>query len=212
MEIKTLILGMTGTNCYIVYDKVGGEASVIDPGAEAEKVISFLEANQLSVKNIFLTHGHFDHILGVQQLKAQTGGRIVMHNLDGECLRNSHKALYNSFMREPFRVSQADVLLRGGERTTVGTVTAEFWHTPGHTPGSVCIHMDNVIFTGDTIFEGEVGRTDLPGGDPAQLRRSLRFLWDLPHDYILYPGHGNPTTLGMERENNESLRQAAGLK
>lgn len=211
MEVKTITVGTSGTNCYIVYDQHGGEASVIDPGAEADKILRFLAEKELRVKNIFLTHGHFDHILAVQQVQEKTGARIVIHAEDAHCLQSSHAALYSSIMREPFRVSKADICLHGGEKTIVGTVEAEFVHTPGHTPGSVCIVMDNVIFTGDTIFEGDVGRTDLPGGSASSLKRSLVWLYRLPYDYILYPGHGAPTTLGMERDNNRYLRAAAGI-
>ena len=211
MEVKTITVGASRTNCYVVYDQRGGEASIIDPGAEAEKILRFLAEKELKVKNIFLTHGHFDHILAVQQVQEKTGARIVIHEADAVCLQSAHAALYSSIMLEPFRVSKADICLRGGEKTIVGTVEAEFIHTPGHTPGSVCIMMDNVIFTGDTIFEGDVGRTDLRGGDKSDLRHSLAWLYRLPYDYILYPGHGNPTTLGIERETTRYLRAAVGL-
>ena len=210
MESKTITVGTSRTNCYIVYDQFGGEASVIDPGAEAEKILAFLSEKRLKVKNIFLTHGHFDHILAVQQVQEKTGARIVIHEEDAECLQSSSMALYNSIMREPFRVSRADIRLRGGEKTLVGDVEAEFMHTPGHTPGSVCIIMDNVIFTGDTLFEGDVGRTDLRGGDEREMRYSLARLYRLPYDYIVYPGHGDPTSLGIERDTNEYLRAAVG--
>ncbi len=211
MEIKTLKVGMGRTNCYIVYDRHGKEASVIDPGGEAEKIIEFLESKSLSVKNIIITHGHFDHILAVQQLKEHFGGRVIIHEADARSLGSSHDALYISIMSEPFRVSKPDILLKGGEKTRVGMVDAEFIHTPGHTPGSMCIIMDNVIFTGDTLFCGDVGRSDLRGGDEETLRRSLKRLYMLPYDYIIYPGHGEPTSLGIERDTNEYLRSAAGV-
>lgn len=212
MEVKTITVGMNQTNCYVVFDRASGEASVIDPGAEANVILNFLTSNALRVKNIFLTHGHFDHILAVQQVQEKTGGRVVIHEADAECLKSSRQALYSSIMREPFRVSKADICLKGGEKTLVGTVEAEFLHTPGHTPGSMCILMDNVLFTGDTLFEGDVGRTDLPGGDPYEMHYTLGKLYRLPYDYIVYPGHGAATTLGFERDNNASLRAAVGLK
>ncbi len=210
MEIKTITVGASQTNCYVVYDRHGGEASVIDPGAEAERILGFLSEKALKLKNIFLTHGHFDHILAVQQVHEKTNARIVIHEADAECLQSSYQALYTSIMREPFRVSKADIRLRGGEKTIVGTLEAEFMHTPGHTPGSMCILMDNALFTGDTLFEGDVGRTDLRGGDEYALKRSLAWLYRLPYDYIVYPGHGDPTTLGIERDTNEYLRAAVG--
>jgi glyoxylase-like metal-dependent hydrolase (beta-lactamase superfamily II) len=211
MEVNTITVGLYGTNCYIVFDGEKGEAAVIDPGAQADEIIRFLSSNSLKVKNIFLTHGHFDHILGVQQLKSYTGARVVIHEADAQCLENAHEALYSSILHEPFRVSKADILLKGGEKTLVGSVEAEFIHTPGHTNGSMCIMMDNVIFSGDTLFAGDVGRTDLRGGDPESMKHSLRLLYMLPHDYIVYPGHGAPTSLGIERDTNEYLR-ASGAR
>jgi ribonuclease BN (tRNA processing enzyme) len=101
-----------------VFDQFGGEASVIDPGADAEKILAFLSEKRLKVKNIFLTHGHFDHILAVQQVQEKTGARIVIHEADAGCLQSSSQALYNSIMREPFRVSRADICLHGGEKTS----------------------------------------------------------------------------------------------
>lgn len=210
MEVKTIRVGPSHTNCYVVFDERGSEASVIDPGAEAEIILDFLSSRSLKVKNIFLTHGHFDHILGVQQLKIATGARIVIHEADAICLESAHAAIYTSIMREPFRVSKADIRLRGGEKTRIGSVDAEFIHTPGHTKGSMCIMMDNILFTGDTLFAGDIGRTDLPGGDDGDMRSSLMLLYTLPHDYIVYPGHGDPTSLGIERDTNDFLKRAAG--
>jgi len=212
MEIKIIPVGRAGTNCYVIYDRETGEAAVVDPGAEAERIVGFIKDTDLKVKNIFLTHGHFDHILAVQQVKEATGGRVVIHEADASCLESAHDAHYISIMSEPFRVSKADIRLKNGEKTLVGTVEAEFMHTPGHTPGSMCIRMDNALFTGDTLFKDDVGRTDLRGGSERDLRASLRELYYMAYDYIVYPGHGEPTTLGMERDSNPTLRDAAGVK
>ncbi|MBQ8897524.1 MAG: MBL fold metallo-hydrolase [Clostridia bacterium] len=205
MEIKTLNVGWNGTNCYIIYDIGSGEASVIDPGGEAERIIAFINEKKLKVKNIFLTHGHFDHILGVQQLKEATGARLVVHEADAVCLRDTHAALYNSLMPEPFRVAKPDILLKGGERTLVNGVEMLFVHTPGHSPGSMCLFMSNVLFSGDTLFADTIGRSDFPTSDPAALAESLRNLYALNRDFVVYPGHGEPTSLFYEKEHNRDF-------
>jgi hydroxyacylglutathione hydrolase len=212
MEVKTLVVGRGRTNTYVIYHAGNREASVIDPGGEAQKIIDFIDENRLQVKNIFLTHGHFDHILAVQQVKAHTGARVVIHKNDAECLESAHRSLYLSIMSEPFRVCKADITLSGGEKTLVGGVEALFVHTPGHTPGSMCIFIENMMFSGDTLFAGDTGRTDLPGGDAYTMRGTLRDLYYMSGDYIVFPGHGEPTTLGIEREHNSELRQAAGVR
>lgn len=212
MEIKTLNVGWNGTNCYIIYDIGSGEASVIDPGGEAERIIAFLNEKKLKVKNIFLTHGHFDHILGVQQLKEATGARLVVHEADAVCLRDTHAALYNSLMPEPFRVAKPDILLKGGERTLVNGVEMLFVHTPGHSPGSMCLFMSNVLFSGDTLFADTIGRSDFPTSDPAALAESLRNLYALNRDFVVYPGHGEPTSLFYEKEHNRDFRAWAAKR
>ncbi len=212
MEVKTIVVGRGRTNAYVVYDPGSKEASVIDPGADAQAIIRFIEENSLQVKNIFLTHGHYDHIMAVQQVKEHTKARVVIHMYDAECLENAHKALYLSIHAEPFRSCKADITLSGGERTIFGGKEARFLHTPGHTPGSMCIFIENMMFSGDTLFAGDTGRVDLPGGDPYAMRRSLREIYYMSGDYIVFPGHGEPTTLGIEREMNTELRQAAGIR
>jgi len=212
VEIKTLNVGWNGTNCYIIYDIGSGEASVIDPGGEAERIIAFINEKKLKVKNIFLTHGHFDHILGVQQLKEATGARLVVHEADAVCLRDTHAALYNSLMPEPFRVAKPDILLKGGERTLVNGVEMLFVHTPGHSPGSMCLFMSNVLFSGDTLFADTIGRSDFPTSDPAALAESLRNLYALNRDFVVYPGHGEPTSLFYEKEHNRDFRAWAAKR
>lgn len=212
MEIKTLNVGWNGTNCYIIYDIGSREASVIDPGGEAGRIIAFINEKKLKVKNIFLTHGHFDHILGVQQLKEATGARLVVHEEDAVCLRDTHAALYNSLMPEPFRVAKPDILLKGGERTLVNGVEMLFVHTPGHSPGSMCLFMSNVLFSGDTLFADTIGRSDFPTSDPAALAESLRNLYALNRDFVVYPGHGEPTSLFYEKEHNRDFRAWAAKR
>lgn len=211
MKIQCFVVGKLRTNCYIVYDETNGEACVIDPGGDYEKLVDFIDANHLNVRNIFLTHGHFDHILVAAQLKDKTGARIVIHKDDVKMLETADDNFYLSIAREPFRRTKADVTLSGGERTMVSDVEAFFLHTPGHTPGSMCIVIDNVIFTGDTLFKNDIGRTDLEGGSDLEMKYSLRQLFDLEDDYILYPGHNNATTLFAEKQNNPFLR-AAGMR
>lgn len=211
MKIQTFVVGKLRTNCYIVYDEKNGEACVVDPGGDFDKLDAFITQNQLNVKNIFLTHGHFDHILVAAQVKEKTGARIVIHKADERMLETADDNFYLSIAKEPFRRCRADVTLSGGERTMVSDVEAFFLHTPGHTPGSMCIVIDNVIFTGDTLFKNDIGRTDLEGGSELDMKYSLRSLYDLEDDYILYPGHNNATTLFAEKQNNPYLR-AAGIR
>ncbi|MGN1451877.1 MAG: MBL fold metallo-hydrolase [Eubacteriales bacterium] len=209
MEIKTITVGWNAANCYVIYNRGTCEASVIDPGGEADKILDFIREQNLKVKNIFLTHGHFDHILGVQQLKEATGARIVIHEADAICLRDTHAALYTSILSEPFRRADPDVLLRGGERTLVGGAEMLFVHTPGHSPGSMCMFIGNVLFSGDTLFADGIGRSDFPTSDPNALARSLRELFALERDYCVYPGHGEPTSLAYEKEHNRYFREWA---
>ena len=208
MKIQSFVVGKLRTNCYVVYDEKNGEACVVDPGGDYEKIWAFLDEKKLSLKNIFLTHGHFDHTLVASQLKDKTGARIIIHKADAEMLENTDISMYLSISKEPFRRCRADVLLSGGERTKVSGLEAFFLHTPGHTPGSVCIILDNVIFTGDTLFKNDIGRTDLDGGSDFDMKYSLRSLYELDGDYIIYPGHYNSTTLKAEKQNNLYLRTA----
>lgn len=211
MKIQCFVVGKLRTNCYFVYDEENGEACVIDPGGDYRALSSFIDKNNLKVRHIFLTHGHFDHTLVADQLREKTGARIVIHKDDVELLNDADDNMYLSISKEPFRRCRADVTLSGGERTKISGVEAFFLHTPGHTPGSMCIIIDNVIFTGDTLFKNDVGRTDLKGGSELEMKYSLRTLYDLEDDYILYPGHNRSTTLYAEKQNNPYLR-AAGIR
>jgi hydroxyacylglutathione hydrolase len=208
MKVETIKVGMLQTNCYVVYSRAGGPALVIDPGAEAKKIISFIEEKNLKVENILITHGHFDHILAAGQLKEATGARIVVHAYEADALRKSKPSMYVSIAEEPYRPCEPDVLLYGGEKTKFEGDDVTFICTPGHTPGSLCIILNDMIFSGDTLFKGDCGRTDLAGGSPEEMEGSLRMLYNLKGDYKVYPGHDDPTTLQDERENNPYMQMS----
>jgi len=208
MKIETFVVGKLDTNCYVVYDETNGEAACIDPGGNFDAIAAFIDEHSLKVKHIFLTHGHFDHILVASRLQDKTGARVVVHRDDAEMLAKSANNFYLSISDEPFRPCRPDVLLKGGERTMLSDLEVFFLHTPGHTRGSVCIIMDNAIFTGDTLFKNDCGRTDLDGGSETDMKYSLRALYDLEDDYIIYPGHGPATTLLAEKKHNTYLREA----
>ena len=193
MNIHTLPLGMLQTNCYILTN--GDHCLVIDPGDEADKVLGLLEKQGLTLEAILLTHGHFDHVGAVKTLAAETDCQIYLcqEELALPGAMTAGPLFYTDFYKE-------------GDRLTLAGLSFEVLHTPGHTPGSVCLMCENVIFSGDTLFWGSCGRTDLPGGSWSTIRKSLKRLAELSGDYDVYPGHGDSTTLSFERKMNPYLR------
>jgi glyoxylase-like metal-dependent hydrolase (beta-lactamase superfamily II) len=206
MHIETLVVGYVKTNCYIVYDD-SGNAVVIDPGENARAILDFLDRNSLKLRYIFLTHGHFDHILAVPDLKDATGAKVVISEADAACLQYPEKSLAGYF-RKKHRPVTPDMLANDGDTFEAGEMKFTYLLTPGHTPGSAVIMSGNVLFTGDTLFEDDCGRCDLPGGDYSEMLRSLRRLYALEGDYDVYPGHDVKTTLSRERIHNVNMREA----
>ncbi len=192
MNITTLPLGMLQTNCYIVEN--GGRCLVIDPGDEAEKVEAFLEQQGLTLEAILLTHGHFDHVGAVKDLAADTDCRVFLNREDLAL----PGAMTNGELY--FTDSYGD-----GEMLTLADMTFTVLHTPGHTPGSVCLHFGTALFAGDTLFAGSIGRTDFPGSSWEAMENSLKKLKTLEEDLTVYPGHGPATTLGREKRYNHYL-------
>ncbi len=185
--------------CYLVADQQSGEALIVDaPGDIAAEVLDRAKQLGVRVTTIVATHGHFDHILDLAELKARTGAPVAVHGADAAMLEHPSTEPFPL----PFDIPAVvpDRLLAEGDLVTVGSVTFAVLSTPGHTPGSICLLSADgtTLFTGDTLFAGGWGRTDLPGGDVDQLERSLRRLGVLPADTHVYPGHGSATTIGRE--------------
>jgi len=205
MILKTLIVGELETNCYILGDEASKEGMVIDSGGDFKLIEKALKELNLDVKYIVLTHGHSDHIEVLSELKKNTGAQILIHKEDAEMLSNPEKNL-SVFSYNPFSAPGADRLLKDKDKIRIGQIELEVLHTPGHTEGSISLLTDKVIFTGDLIFCGSVGRTDLPGGSYQRLLRSIQDkILDKTDDTVIYPGHGPATSVGEERRNNPFL-------
>lgn len=193
MEIISLSPTGFASNCFILHS--AGEAFVIDPAISEKRILARLEDEGLTLKGILLTHGHFDHIWRVQELRNATGAPLYVHESDAEMLTDSKKNAYATFTGRSFTISEADSLLREGDPLTLGGEKITVLHTPGHTKGSVCYDTGEILITGDTLFAQGFGRYDLYGGDATALRRSLASIAKLPADTVIYPGHGEQARL-----------------
>lgn len=206
MFLKCLAVGPLAANCYIVADEESKEAIVIDPGGDADVILEIIEDKGLSVKYVILTHGHSDHIGGVKDIKDATDVIIAIHEKDCEMLTSPQKNL-SLYVGLGFTQPTADIKLKGDEKLKIGELPVEILHTPGHTPGGICIKIKDIVFTGDTLFAGSVGRTDFPGGSYEELINSIESkLLPLGDHIKIYPGHGEASTLGREKLTNPFLR------
>lgn len=202
MECKTLQLGMIGTNCYLVKDTATGRGAVIDPGDEVERVLAAVKEWGMTPAAIFLTHAHYDHTGAVAGLlEAFPGLPVYLHDADYGLGVSHRGAMMPDVGRRTASYGEGDVL-------KVGELEFTVLHTPGHTPGSVTLRCGAVLFTGDTLFAGSMGRTDFPGGDEGAILASLKRLAELPGDYQVCPGHEEFSTLEAERRNNYYMKAA----
>lgn len=203
MKIKLLLLGDMPTNGYIVYND-DNECIIADPGFEAEKVYKFVEENGLKPLAIVLTHAHFDHISAVNEVKNRYNIGCYCHEYEKELMRDAVLNLSGLNGRDKVEISP-DYTFVDDEVVQIGGISFKVMHTPGHTKGGVCLYFekDKILITGDTLFRGTVGRTDLPTGNYNEIIRSLNDkLMKLDDDVAVYPGHGYKTTVGIERRNN----------
>lgn len=209
MKIQTMPLGMIRANCYLVSTEKKN-AFVIDPGGEASRVLRKLEEEGVSLKMILLTHGHHDHIAGVWKLAEETGAQVYIHKDDLEMLQNIDLSLCS--MTELYFHYNPKIpicTLEDGSCLELDELKIRLIHTPGHSKGSSCYLVEDALFTGDTLFDGDIGRTDLYGGSYPQIKASVQKLADLEGDYRIYPGHGPDSTLETQRKRNPYLGQVS---
>ncbi len=206
--VKRLVVGKLQTNCYILKQDESRRAVVIDPGDDAIYIKSELHELDASPVLILLTHGHFDHILATDLLRTEKTV-VGIHELDADMLTG--RDMFSAYLEhDPRPLLPADRLFTRNERNvSLCGFDFEVLHTPGHTPGSVCYQFGDMLFTGDTLFCGGMGRVDFPGGDEAAMMRSLKKLYSIPGDLDIFPGHDRVTTLSDERVRNPYMRKAA---
>ncbi len=208
MIIEQLVVGMMSVCCYLVACEETKMAVIIDPGGDDEKVLALCEEKGYQVKYIINTHAHPDHNCGNAFLKKATGAEIVLHEDDVEFF--SRPDITQFFSALNLTASPpADKIVKDGDTISFGAVSLKVLHTPGHTPGGMCLYAAPNLFSGDTLFAGGVGRTDFPGGDTSQLLKSIQEkLFDLPADTVVWPGHGYgglKSTLSEEKRSNPFL-------
>lgn len=203
MKLDSLAVGLIGTNCYLLWDETAGNAAaIVDPGGSADQILAKIKQNNLDVKLILLTHGHFDHVMGVQDiLAAYPDLPVYITETDYPEARDGGQFGYS--MGEVASVRFYDE----GDTVELGSLKIDVLRTPGHTPGSVTLRVEDVLFTGDTLFRGSCGRTDFPGGSFGDMQRSLKRLADLPGNYRVYPGHEGSSTLDYERKYNPFMQR-----
>ncbi len=208
LVVKQLTVGMMGVCCYIVSCDQTKEAAIIDPGGDEDRILEYCKANDLQVKYIINTHGHPDHDCGNGAIKKATGAPIVLHADDVAYFADPRIRDFFSALGLP-PSPPADIVVQDGDTITIGKEKLEVIHTPGHTPGGICLYSPPHCFTGDTLFAGAVGRTDFPGGSMQQLVEGIKTrLLTLPPDTIVWPGHGYgglQSTIGREARSNPYL-------
>lgn len=205
MNVFVMPVGALATNCYLVWDDKKN-AVVIDPGDEAERILAEAAARDLTIHTILLTHLHYDHYLGVPGIVAATGARLIIPKEEGPAVTDDSRTFIDSIPAErQFRL-QPDGLVDEGETVTVGDLTFTVWRTPGHSAGSSCYLCEDALFSGDTLFAGTIGRSDPPSGSDEDMHNSLMRLAAYPENLRVFPGHGEATTLDIERRFNPFMK------
>ncbi|HUP90093.1 MAG TPA: MBL fold metallo-hydrolase [Longimicrobiales bacterium] len=210
MIITPLTVGPFQENCYLVADDTRGVSAVVDPGAEPEKIIEMIERSGTTLQGIWITHGHVDHVGAIAAVKRKWNVPVSLHPLDLQVYSLAGKSaeIYGIPFEEP---PAPDAEFAEGQSLTLGGLTFEVNHRPGHAPGHVVMHGHGIALVGDCLFAGSIGRTDLPFSKPSDLAASLKQIAQLPPETIIYPGHGPSTTIGEELESNPFLNGSARI-
>ena len=203
MEVKSATFGSLQNNCYLITDEISGLSALVDCTEYSEKMKNFI--GDAKLEYILLTHGHFDHIGGVKEVKEAYGAKVVIGREDAEMLSSSRRSLAAfSFIHQ--ENTTPDIIVDDGDVITIGSTKLKVLHTTGHTPGGVCYVGDGEIFSGDTLFFCSCGRTDFPGGSSSQIMESLKKIAALEGNLTVYPGHDRFSTLDFEREHNPYMK------
>jgi glyoxylase-like metal-dependent hydrolase (beta-lactamase superfamily II) len=205
MFVKQMEVGQFAVFAYLVGSESLGEALVIDPAAEGEAIVREADKKGLKIKYIVNTHSHIDHVMGNKKMKDLTGAQIIIHEAEAPYLAHQPGHLMSMFRAEPS--PPPDIIVKENDLITVGDVSLKVLHTPGHSPGAICLYTDGLVFTGDTLFVGGVGRTDLDGGSSQTLVSSIRTkLFTLPDSTVVFPGHNYgeapKSTIELEKVHN----------
>ncbi|MBI4188225.1 MAG: MBL fold metallo-hydrolase [Chloroflexi bacterium] len=206
MILEKLEVGAYAANCYIIGDESSKEGLIIDPGAEANQISRKVKDLGLKIKYIVLTHGHMDHVGALKEMKETTHARVAIHADDAASLQ-ARNPFTTALGHSPQTPPSPDWLISDGDKLDIGSLHFVVLHTPGHTQGGICLFGAGVVFTGDTLFNFSIGRTDLSGGSYEQIIESIRTkLMVLPDDTVVYPGHGPESTISTERRLNPFLQ------
>ncbi len=201
MIINKIVVGPLDENAYIIGDEQTGEAIVIDAGDEPDRIMDLIKEEKLKIKAIICTHAHFDHIGAAGDIKRETGARILLHKEDLPIYEKAKKQAA-AWGYELDDIPLPDGFIGEGDEIQAGNFRFKVLHTPGHSPGGISLYGEGILITGDTIFQGSVGRTDFPGGSIEKLGKSFRRLIELREDTRILPGHGPETTVGREKKTN----------
>ncbi len=202
MRIEPIVVGPLQVNCYLLICEETGQAAVVDPGADAESILQAVKEAECEVAMIINTHGHFDHIGANKQIKEATGAELLIHADDVQLLSQAglHASAYGLSAEDS---PMPDRLMAEGDILQIGNLAVKVLHVPGHSPGSVCLQVENCLIVGDVLFAESIGRTDLPGGDHQLLINGIREkLLVLADDTVVHPGHGPDTSIGHEKRSN----------
>lgn len=204
-RVRSRAVGPIRSNSYLLFDPEAGEGVIIDAGDEAHAILGMLSPG-IRVRYIVATHGHFDHVSAIDEVREALGARFYIHEAEKEILELTPQ-LSLRWVGVSYQAPEPDGFLHDGDIIDVGGMRVRVIHTPGHSPGSICLYVDDVLFSGDTLFAGSVGRTDAPGGSMEILAASIRErLYVLDDDVTVYPGHGPPTTIGVEKRTNPFVK------